>query len=339
MRIRTRLRVTEEDAAVLRVVGRHLGSLAGRDLRARGQEGRLDGKGQAVSRRERKRRLTSGSSSRWAGAITRTTEDQVRLAGQNLAAERLSLKARISRIEARLSVPAGGRKGRVRGYVTQAERHGRQQRLQHLRRRLARVEQQLDAGLVSVCRGGRRLARTRHNLQAAGHTEEQWRERWEAGRLFLTADGEKDKPLGNETIRWHPEEGWLEVRLPAPLGHLANRPHGRYRMSCPVEFSYRGDEAAAQARSGAIRYDISYDPVKNRWYLDASWKTPQAPAPSLEELRQAPVLAADLNYGHLAAWIITPDGNPQGPPATVPLDLAGLPAARRDGRLEPRSAN
>ena len=39
--------------------------------------------------------------------------------------------------------------------------------------------------------------------------------------------------MGNETIRWHPDEGWLEIKLPAPLAHLANRPHGRYRLSCP----------------------------------------------------------------------------------------------------------
>jgi IS605 OrfB family transposase len=45
------------------------------------------------------------------------------------------------------------------------------------------------------------------------------------------------------------------------------------------------------------------------------------------------VLAADLNHGHLAAWVITPDGNPAGPPVTVPLNLAGLPATQRDGRL------
>jgi hypothetical protein len=41
----------------------------------------------------------------------------------------------------------------------------------------------------------------------------------------------------------------------------------------------------------------------------------------------------DLNHGHLAAWVITPDGNPSGSPVTVPLDLDGLPASRRDGRL------
>jgi hypothetical protein len=45
------------------------------------------------------------------------------------------------------------------------------------------------------------------------------------------------------------------------------------------------------------------------------------------------VLAVDLNHGHLAAWVVTPDGNPAGPPVTIPLVLAGLPASQRDGRL------
>ena len=51
------------------------------------------------------------------------------------------------------------------------------------------------------------------------------------------------------------------------------------------------------------------------------------------DLRAAPVLAADLNNGHLAAWALTPDGNPAGPPVTIPVDLSGLPASQRDGRL------
>jgi len=52
-----------------------------------------------------------------------------------------------------------------------------------------------------------------------------------------------------------------------------------------------------------------------------------------DRLRQHPVLAVDLNPGHLAAWAVTPDGNPAGPPVTIPIDLAGLPSATRDGRL------
>jgi hypothetical protein len=84
-------------------------------------------------------------------------------------------------------------------------------------RRLALVQARLADGRVSVCRGGRRLARVRHHLEAAGLGEGAWRERWQAARWFITADGEADKAWGNETIRWHPGEGWLEIKLPTPL--------------------------------------------------------------------------------------------------------------------------
>jgi hypothetical protein len=332
-RVRTRLRISPGDTAVLRAVGSHLGSLAGRDLAARCAEGRLDVKSRAVSRRERKRALTAGSSSRWAGAITRVSEDQWQLADRNLHAERASLRARVRRIQARAAVPAGGKTGRVRGYATPAERHAKGIRLQALTGRLARVERRLESGRVPVTRGGRDLLRKRLNLAAAGRTEAGWRQEWEAARLFLTADGEAGKPWGNETIRFNPDEGWLEIKLPAPLAHLANRPHGRYRLSCPVAFSYRSDELAAQAATGAVRYDITLDPVSARWYLDASWTISLRPAPPHAELRRFPVISVDLNAGHLAVAVVAPDGNVLGVPFTVPLDLAGLPAATRDGRL------
>jgi hypothetical protein len=74
-RVRTRLKVTGTDAAMLMAIGTHLGSLAGRDLAKRCSEGRLSAKEKADSRRERKRSLSAASSSRWAGAITRTSED------------------------------------------------------------------------------------------------------------------------------------------------------------------------------------------------------------------------------------------------------------------------
>ena len=333
VRVRARLRVSPQDEAVLRAAGDHLGSLAGGDLAARCAEGRLDPKGRAVSRAARKRALTARSSSRWAGAITRTSEDQWSLAERNLRAARASLQARVRRIQARLAIPAGGRSGRTRGYATPSERHGKVLRLHALKARLARVERQLEAGTVPVVRGGRALLRKRASLAAAGLTWAQWRAQWEAARLFLTADGEKDKPWGNETIRWHPDEGWLEVKLPAPLSHLANRPHGRYRISAAVQFSYRGDEVAAQAATGAIRYDIACDPVRGRWYIDASWKAAPAPAAPLDELRQHPVVAVDVNVAHLAVAVVAADGNVLGTPAALSLDLAGLPSATRDGRL------
>jgi IS605 OrfB family transposase len=325
--------VSRQDEVLLWAAGAHLGSLAGRDLAARSAEGQLDARGRAGSRARRKKALTAESSSRWAGAITRTSEDQVRLAGQNLRAERNTLQARIRKIEARLPVPVGQKAGRVRGYATAAERHAKTIRLQALQARLARLNRRLESGTVSVVRGGKALLGKRGSLIQAGVSEAGWRREWESARLFITADGEKDKAWGNETIRWNPGEGWLEIKLPVPLAHLANRPHGRYRLSAPVGFSYRGDEVAAQAASGAVRYDISHDPARGRWYIDASWKATRLPPAPLDELRQHPVLAVDLNHGHLAAWVVTPDGNPAGPPATIPIDLAGLPSTRRDGRL------
>jgi IS605 OrfB family transposase len=332
-RVRTRLRVSAEDEAVLWAVGRHLGSLAGRDLAARCAEGRLDNRGKAISRAVRKRALTAECSARWAGAITRTSGDAYQLAERNLRAEQATLTARIRRIEAQLDVPAAGKTGRARGYATAAERHAKTIRLKALKARLARVRRRADSGAVSVVRGGKALLRKRNNLHDAGLTEDQWRRAWESSRLFLTTDGEKSKPWGNETIRWNPDAEWLEIKLPAPLAHLANQPHGRYRMSCLVGFPYRGDEVAAQAAGGAVRYEISHDPAYERWYLDASWTTAPAPAATLDQLRRHPVVAVDVNVGHLAVAALTVDGNIVGAPATVPLDLARLAAATRDGRL------
>jgi hypothetical protein len=332
-RVRTRLRVSGIDAAVLREVGGYLGSLASADLAARCAEGKLDARQRARSRQVRKQELTAKSSSRWAGALTRTSEDAYQLACRNLLAERGSLAARIRRIEARLAVPAGARAGRVRGYATTAERHAKTVRIQTLRTRLAEVEQQLGTGRVSVCRGGKALLRKRNNLAGAGLTETGWRERWAASRLFLTADGEKDKTWGNETIRWNPDQNWLEIRLPAPLARLANQPHGRYRLSCPAGFTYRGGDVAAQAATGAIRYDISLDPARGRWYLDASWKTPPTGPITLAQARQGSVVAVDVNAGHLAVAVLDRDGNRVGVPYTIGLPRAGQRPGTRDGRL------
>jgi IS605 OrfB family transposase len=53
----------------------------------------------------------------------------------------------------------------------------------------------------------------------------------------------------------------------------------------------------------------------------------------LDELRVSPVIAVDVNAGHLAAAVAAPDGNVLGEPFTIPLELAGLPATARDGRI------
>ncbi|MHB1713203.1 MAG: nuclease/transposase family protein [Acidimicrobiales bacterium] len=332
-RVRTRLFVNDADRAVLDSLGAHLGALASLDLAHRVQEGALDAKAKAESRKRRKRELTSASSSRWAGAITRTTEDAYGLARRNLIAERAALVTRIKKINGRVALAPGETRGKRHGYGSAQERFEKQRRAQVLASRLADVDAQLASGHYRICRGGRRLAHNRHHLEDARQAPEQWRAQWEARRFFISADGESDKAWGNETIRWHPEEGSLEIKLPATLAHVANSPHGRYRLSCQVSWPHRGDDVATQATSGAIRYDIHLDPAKGRWYIDASWKTGAEPVASLEQLRRGPVVAVDLNVGHMALSVLDASGNVLGVPVPIPLVTDGLAASTRDARI------
>jgi transposase len=149
--------------------------------------------------------------------------------------------------------------------------------------------------------------------------------------MFLTADGESGTVGGNLTIRVD-EAGRLRIKVPAALAaqygtHLS--------IAAPVGFCHRGAEWAARvAGRRAVRYDISYDPAKDRWYLDASWKQDTVVAPpSIEQLRTGPVLGVDLNADHLACCVLEGSGNPVGDPITIPVATAGLRASRRDGRV------
>lgn len=238
--VRDRLRVSERDAVVLAEVGVFLGSLAAGDLAVRPRQGPAHDAG---SWAERKRELTGACSARWAGSITKATHDQWALARRGQAAYMTWLRGQITRIQARLARPLGAkadkRAGLVRGYGSRAEWHAKSRRLHGLRDRLSRVEADWAAGRLHVVRGGKQLAHMRHHLAEAQLSEEAWRERWRAARMFLSADGESGKRFGNETIRIT-DTGQVSVKLPAPLSHLANASHGRYVLDATVQFKHRG---------------------------------------------------------------------------------------------------
>ncbi|MCX5011010.1 hypothetical protein OG765_08425 [Streptomyces sp. NBC_00555] len=332
-RIRDRLRLSHRDAEILRVVGRHLGGHARADLAERVRIGMVPLK--ENRRAERKRALTGLSSSRWAGAITRASEAQYQLSMRCLVDERAGLRRAIAKIQVRLAVPCGQRAGGHRGYQSQAERAQKQCRLQVLTARLAAVERRITAGHPAIVVGGRRLAKTRHHLGDAALTDAGWRERWNAQRMFLTADGESGAPYGNYTISVDPADGTVTLVLPEPLRHLANAPRGRYRLACTVTFHHRREEWLDRVTANrAVRYDIVCDPERGRWYLDASWSTPKTTLPTPTELAETGtrLLAVDLNADHFAACVADVCGNPVGRPVTVPTVLTG-PASQRDGRL------
>jgi IS605 OrfB family transposase len=178
--------------------------------------------------------------------------------------------------------------------------------------------------------GGKRLWRNRHHLDQAGMTEPEWRNRWDATRMFLTADGETGKAGGNETIRVD-EAGQLRIKVPAALSAQFG---SHLHIAAPVDFSHRGGEWAQRvAARSAVCYDIGYDPDKDRWYLDAFWTHDVTVPPSIDALRDGPVLGVDLNADHLACWVLDRSGNPVGAPVSIPIGTAGLRASRRDGRI------
>jgi hypothetical protein len=278
------------------------------------------------------------SSSRWAGAITRAVEDQYQLGMRALNAHVTDLHQAVAVVEARCALrpgeqgshPAGAGR-RLGGYRTAHERFTKTRRLARLHEQLVVAEEALTTGHPSITVGGKRLWRNGNHLDEAGLTEQQWRHRWGAARMFLTADGESGKAGGNETIRVD-ETGWLRIKVPAALvaqfgTHL--------NVAAPVGFSHRSSQWAQRvADRRAVRYDVTFDAAKGRWYLDASWKQGVAtPAPAIDELRAGPVLGVDLNADHLACCVLDGSGNPVGDPVTIPVVTAGLAASRRDGRV------
>jgi hypothetical protein len=330
--IRDRLKgLSAEDEKVLRAVGAHLGSLAGTDLRARCAAGVDHDSGRWA---ERKRALTEQSSSRWAGAITKASHDQWALSRRGQLAHIQTLEAAVATISRRLSLPIAekGTKKAPGGYRTRQEWHAKSRRLHALTERLERERAEHADGVVHVVRGGKRLARARHNLQAAKLTEQQWRERWEAERWFLAADGESGKRYGNETIRLTPD-GEVSIKLPAPLAHLANATHGRYVLACRVRFPHRGTQWRDRvATNRAVAYRIHYDAPRGRWYITASWQYAPTPTISLRSALTEGVIGVDTNADHLAAWRLDPHGNPIGQPRRFPYDLSGT-AEHRDAQV------
>ncbi|MCF3132563.1 transposase [Streptomyces olivochromogenes] len=318
---------------MLNGVGVFLGGLAAGDLAARSRQGLGHG---SETWATRKRELTGVSSARWAGSITKATHDQWALARRGQAAEMAWLRGQITRIEARLARPLGAkadrRAGLASGYGSRAEWHDKSRRMHALRDRLAGVEAHWEAGRVHVARGGKPLQRMRHHLDAAGLSQDAWRERWRAARMFLAADGESGKRFGNETLRVT-DTGQLSVKLPAAMANLANAPHGRYLLNATVTFRHRGEEWLDRIASDrAAAYRIHHDVLRGRWYVTASWQRTPASVLPLQAALARGVVAVDMNDDHLAAWRLDVDGNPVGEPRRFSYDLTGN-SAHRDAQI------
>jgi IS605 OrfB family transposase len=362
--ITTRLQTTPADEHVLGLVARHLGRLRRADL------GRvccpvplgpgLDAAAQRRARRDRlntrKKALTADSSARWANAIIAANDEQYRLARDAQRRHMIGLRAAIATVEKRLAQPSGdtligAQRGQRRktklskGYPAQAERFAKQRRLQVLRAELARFTTDFEDRRVHVVEGGKRLARARHQLEAANLTLPQWRQKWDCARDRIQAKGSADEPFGNLTITVTPD-GQVSLRLPKPLEYLANSTRGRYLLSGRAVFSYRADEWLARITGGkSVAYTVTGKPQRAGWghlplagdYLTACWASPPEAlsgrsALSLDVRARGPIVGVDLNDGHLAVRRIDAHDNPVGQPHRIGFDLSGA-ATRRDAQV------
>lgn len=357
MAAETRIRTTAADDRVLDAVAQHLGRLRRADLAAVSCPVPLDPGLDADERRQarrdrlnaRKRVLTRQSSARWANAIIAGNDDQYRLARDAQYRHIIGLRSAIAAIEGRLAAPTadtltvGERKAlrrfkEVKGYATQAERFQKQRRVQHLRGELAAAERDRAAGVVHVVEGGKRLAHTRHHLDTAGMTEQQWRQRWAVSRWRIRANGSPDEPYGNLTITVTPA-GQVSIRLPKPLEDMANAPRGRYVLSGVAVFAHRGEEWVQRITCGnSMSYTLTRKAGRAGVYLTGSWAIPALPSAREDTdtggdvVASGPVVGVDLNDGHLAVRRLDVHGNPVGAPARIGIDLTGS-TSRRDAQV------
>jgi hypothetical protein len=355
--ITTRLRATPADISVLNAVASHLGRLRRADLAMASRPVRvapgLDDAARRQDRRDRlnsrKQALTAQSSSRWANAIIGNSDSQYHLSRDGQARHIIGLRAAISTIEKRLAEPTADtltpeqqtarRRARLpKGYPTQAERFQKQLRLQHLRAELTRLTAAHANRRVHIVEGGRQLARTRHHLGEAGLTLDQWQEQWGCARWRIEANGSGDEPFGNLTITVTPD-GQVSLRLPRPLEHLANAPRGRYVLSDTANFAHRQAEWRARITGGrSVSYTISCKPHRAGVYLTGAWATSNEPTSTTAEKSgyelpaDGPIVAVDLNDGHLAVRRLDRHGNPVGRANRIGFTLTGS-SARRDAQV------
>jgi hypothetical protein len=392
VRIRTRLRCSERDLAVVEAMGEHfdrlscidlamrsrpitdemraicalagyVGSLTGRFSKL-GPDGSIEHKtppsAETVLWAIRKQALTAECSSRYAGWITKSSNDAYNLAVRNQQRALADKEKAVAVIAKKLELPvhtAAERKQLIEeeaarakaenrrprrldfGYKSAHEHAMKRRRLMHLQHEAEQLRRDIATGAVHITRGSKELLRNRLHLDQAGLSEDEWRARWHAKRRRFGANGESGKRYGNETIRVSPD-GTLEIDLPPPLAHMANvtaRGTTRYRFDARATFSYRQDEWRAQVEANrAVAYEVRRS-ENGRVYLDASF-TPAAvaDAPTLDALlaqRDLSVLALDLNHGFITPAVLDRAGNPVHHLAHIPLLTEDLPASQRDGHL------
>lgn len=339
--VRTRLRLDPDEQVLLEAVGAHL-------TRARNTDLSAARRGEKANDRYKVLVARFGIHSRYAGTICVDNDAATKAAKEHLWRRRAGLRGAVATLERRIAAPARSTCGCCErrgcavcrdGYATPNERWQKQRRLAARTTALARVERQLAAKDYPVVYGSRRLAGTRHHLEAAGLTEEQWRRTWSEARHWFGCAGNAGKLGGNPclTLTRGPGGHWyLTVSVPAPVAEQFGG-GTRVQLRHPVALHHRGLELEERLDDrAAVRLDVQPDTdgkARRRTYLRFSWVRTKPEAVDLGVARSGGVVGVDLNADHLASTLLDTSGNPVRRPVRVPLNLAGATTRARDGRL------
>ena len=321
----------------------------------------------------RKRVLTLDVTSRQAGTILRAVKSQRDLAVRNLdrladrdlieiglIRKRLGLQTRSQSRSECPERPEGDK--RVKGYVDRNERYQKRRRLQILETRAEDTTERIELSFPKVCVGSKKLLKTRHNLTAAGLTETEWRDKWEAARRVIAGNGETGKLGGNDTIRVlpssTPDEYVVQIRLPKHLEHLSNTPglQAMYQISSRINWDARNRTTGSRSQkigewyerivsSEAVGYQLDYDTDTRRWVVTVAWTRTKKPRNKPDNVAAAGrsqqqtmqtvaddvavscygkrCVGIDLNAGHIDAFILDEHGNPVGAPIFYEIPQEG----------------
>ncbi len=273
LRIRTRLRVSDADRAVIVALGAHLGRLARADLAKRSRAG-LDHSEKVWA--ERKRALTKESSSRWAGAITKASNDAYATARRNQLRQQADLSRAIATLEEKIELPCHSAKerGELRasqpgrklkfGYRSEWELAMKRQRLQHLQARKTRLDRDVKAGRVHITRGGKRLLRNRLHLDQAGITKEQWRKTRNGDGNLGSVQVGKDRSSRPGVTNGH-SAGTVPSEILTLIGGRAPRKGRASRVDCGRRKARNGGSRREPGGVRGVGPQVASLGCRSRW--------------------------------------------------------------------------
>ena len=251
-----------------------------------------------------------GIPARMFNALRVTLEGRMSAAMESQKLHRETLQGLIAR--ASRQITNLGRKGKLH------QVHHKRRRLENLKHRLENVESDIDAAIVRLCFGSKRLWRAQNNLEANGYADHaecltDWRDA-RSSEFFVL--GSRDETAGCQLcMATVANDGLLTLRLRMPDCLAAE--HGKYVIIENVRFAYGHEHIVAalqsnmeykahrrqhgerSARESGLGQAISYRFKRDRrgWRVFAT--TDIAKAPVVTDRRLGAV-GVDLNADHLA---------------------------------------